>query len=120
MSSTPQPEKLTFQREQRQLMVAFDSGETFRIPFELLRVESPSAEVQGHGDNKPPPVTNKDTVGVERAEPIGHYAVRIVFDDGHDSGYFTWSLLYDLGKNGADRMAAYQARVKAFATGSTV
>ncbi|MAK61758.1 MAG: hypothetical protein CMK09_12325 [Ponticaulis sp.] len=110
------PIRLRFQSDARQLRVEFDSGEQFDIPYELLRVESPSAEVQGHGGDRPPPVTGKETIRVTRAEPVGQYAVRIVFDDGHNSGYYTWPRLYDLGKNAAEIEAAYRARVAEFAS----
>lgn len=110
----PHPTRLRFQSQSKNLAVEFDTGETFDIPFEILRVESPSAEVQGHGGQKPPPVTGKESVGVVRAEPVGRYAIRIVFDDGHNSGYFTWPKLYDLGKNLTETQAAYRARVAEF------
>ncbi|MAT33774.1 MAG: hypothetical protein CMK06_01295 [Ponticaulis sp.] len=108
---TPHPIKLRFRKADKVLRAEFDNDETFDIPFELLRVESPSAEVQGHGGQRPPPVTGKADIGVERAEPVGQYAIRIVFDDGHDSGFFTWSKLYDFGKNSEALMAAYRRRV---------
>ena len=94
----PHPTKLGFRQAEKTLRVEFDTGEVFDISFETLRVESPSAEVQGHGGVKPPKPVGKENVGVVRAEPIGHYAVRIVFDDGHNSGYFTWPKLYELGQ----------------------
>ena len=76
---------------------AFDDGAKFDIPFELLRIESPSAENKGHGDQAPPPVKGKANVNVVRADPVGRYAVRIGFDDGHDTGLYSWDYLYDLG-----------------------
>lgn len=111
---TPHPKELRFRREERLLHIVFDTDETVSIPFELLRVESPSAEVKGHGTDQPPPVLNKANVSVTAAEPVGHYAVRIVFDDGHDSGLFTWARLLDLGKNKSVYMESYHQRVAEF------
>jgi DUF971 family protein len=99
---------LVFDRAARTLMIAFDDGATFEVPFELLRVESPSAENKGHGANVPPPVTGKANVNVVRAEPVGRYAVRIVFDDGHDTGLYSWDLLYDLGRDKDERLRIYR------------
>jgi DUF971 family protein len=98
----PWPTDLVFHRASHSLRIAFDDGAKFEIPYELLRVESPSAENKGHGGaTAPPPVTGKANVGVARAEPVGRYAVRIVFDDGHDTGLYSWDLLYDLGRGTA-------------------
>lgn len=93
----PWPTELTFQRGARALAIAFDDGARFEIPFELLRVESPSAEVQGHGGRKIV-VTGKANVGVNDALPVGRYAVRLVFDDGHETGIYSWDYLYELGR----------------------
>lgn len=94
----PWPEQLRFSRADKALHVTFDDGKRFAIPFETLRVESPSAEVQGHGAGEKRLVTGKENVLVTAAEPVGRYAVRLVFDDGHDSGLFTWDYLYALGE----------------------
>jgi len=94
----PWPEKLDFSGSDKALHACFDDGTAFVIPFETLRVESPSAEVQGHGPGQKKHVTGKQDVGVTKAEPVGRYAVRITFDDGHDSGLFTWDYLYALGE----------------------
>jgi len=104
----PWPTDLVFDRAAKALMIAFDDGETFEIPFELLRVESPSAENKGHGGNVPPPVTGKANVNVLRAEPVGRYAVRIAFDDGHDTGLYSWDLLYDLGRDKDEKLRIYR------------
>lgn len=80
------------------LHIAFDNGESFTLAAEYLRVESPSAEVQGHGTDSKQIVTGKEGVTIARLEPIGNYAVRIVFDDGHDSGLYAWDYLYRLGR----------------------
>ena len=108
----PWPTDLSFDRSKHVLHARFDDGAAFDIPFELLRVESPSAENKGHGDRAPPPVTGKAHVNVTRAEPVGRYAVRIVFDDGHDTGLYSWDLLYDLGMNKDARMTAYRESLR--------
>jgi DUF971 family protein len=99
MSDQAWPRDLTFDRTAKMLRVQFDDGASFAIPFELLRVYSPSAEVRGHRESQRIIVTGKENVGVTRAEPVGNYAVRIVFDDGHDSGLYSWALLYELGRD---------------------
>jgi len=105
----PWPTDLVFDRAAKQLRIAFDDGAAFEIPFELLRVESPSAENKGHGATPLPPVSGKAKVGVIGAEPVGRYAVRIKFDDGHDTGLYSWDLLYDLGRNRDERLSLYRA-----------
>ena len=80
------------------LSILFDDGAHATLKAEKLRVESPSAEVQGHGGTRPPPVTGKQDVKLARLEPVGNYAVRIVFDDGHDSGLYSWDYLRKLAK----------------------
>lgn len=94
---TPQPTALTVHQASRTLEIAFDDGAAFRIPFELLRVYSPSAEVQGHGPGQEVLQTGKREVGIQAIEMVGHYAVQPVFTDGHESGIFTWPYLYKLG-----------------------
>jgi len=106
--SRPWPTDLVFDREAKALMIAFDDGETFEIPFELLRVESPSAENKGHGGNVPPPVIGKANVNVVTADAVGRYAVRISFDDGHDTGLYSWDLLYDLGRDKDEKLRIYR------------
>lgn len=91
------------------LTVSFDDGATFHLRAEYLRVESPSAEVKGHGGQRPPPPVGKQDVKINGLEPVGNYAVRIGFDDGHDSGLFSWDYLYRLGSEEASLWAAYQA-----------
>jgi DUF971 family protein len=92
---TAWPTELVFKRETRLLHIAFEDGARVAIPFEKLRTESPSAEVQGHGQKRV--VTGKANVGVVDAKPVGRYAVRIIFDDGHDTGIFSWDYLRELG-----------------------
>lgn len=108
----PWPTDLVFDRQAKALMIAFDDGETFEIPFELLRVESPSAENKGHGGNAPPPVTGKANVNVVRADAVGRYAVRISFDDGHDTGLYSWDLLYDLGREKDEKLRIYRETLR--------
>lgn len=105
------PTELVFQRTEKRLHIAFDDGAAFDIPFELLRVESPSAEVRGHGAGPLPAVRGKARVGVTDALPVGRYAVRIVFDDGHDTGLYSWDFLRDLGENADARMQAHRDRI---------
>ena len=104
----PWPTDLVFDRAAKALTIAFDDGEMFEIPFELLRVESPSAENKGHGGAAPPPVTGKANVNVVRADAVGRYAVRITFDDGHDTGLYSWDLLYELGRDKEARLRIYR------------
>jgi DUF971 family protein len=100
MSSRPWPTELVFQRDARTLRVTFDDGAVVAISFETLRTESPSAEVQGHGGPKRV-VTGKADVEVVDAVPVGRYAVRIVFSDGHATGLYTWDYLRQLGSGAA-------------------
>ena len=93
----PQPTALTLHQTSRLLEIGFDDGASFRIPFELMRVYSPSAEVQGHGPGQEVLQTGKREVGIQAIEMVGHYAVQPVFTDGHESGIFTWPYLYKLG-----------------------
>jgi DUF971 family protein len=104
----PWPTELVFDRAAKALHIAFDDGARFDIPFELLRVESPSAENKGHGGAVPPPVIGKANVSVIRADAVGRYAVRISFDDGHDTGLYSWDLLYDLGSHKDERLKVYR------------
>lgn len=111
MSDTPVPTRLTVHQQSRCLEVAFASGEIFRLPFELLRVYSPSAEVQGHGPGQEVLQTGKRDVGIDAIEPVGHYAIQPVFSDGHGSGIYTWTYLHRLGSQQAELWAQYEARL---------
>lgn len=93
------PNTLRFNAADKALHAHFDDGTRFVIPFQLLRTESPSAEVQGHGPGQKVTVTGKENVMITGAEPVGRYAVRLIFDDGHDTGLFTWDYLHTLGKS---------------------
>jgi DUF971 family protein len=104
----PTPTEIRLKREEKLLEVAFDDGARFRLPAEYLRVESPSAEVQGHGPGQKVIVAGRRHVGIMRVEPVGHYAVRIVFDDLHDSGIYSWDYLYRLGAEQEQRWAEYE------------
>jgi DUF971 family protein len=95
------------------LEVTFEDGSRFELPFEYLRVYSPSAEVKGHGPGQETLVLGKEAVGVSAIEPVGQYAVKLVFDDGHDTGLYTWKYLYELGRDRQEKWAHYQARVQA-------
>lgn len=105
----PAPTEIRLKRAERCLEVAFADGARFTLPAEYLRVESPSAEVQGHGPGQKVVVAGRREVGILRVEPVGHYAIRIAFDDLHDSGIFSWDYLRQLGLEQADRWAAYEA-----------
>jgi DUF971 family protein len=94
------------------LAVSFADGSSFVLPAEYLRVHSPSAEVKGHGGGEGVLVTGKEQVNIERIEPVGRYAVRLVFDDGHASGLFTWPILYDLGRAQARNWQRYLERLQ--------
>jgi DUF971 family protein len=96
--SRHKPVEIRVLRAEKALEVQFDDGNTFRLPAELLRVESPSAEVQGHGPGQRTLVAGRRHVGIMAVEPIGNYAIRIKFDDLHDTGIFSWDTLYDYGE----------------------
>ncbi len=101
------PTEIRLRQAEKILEIDFDNGVTFRLPAELLRVESPSAEVQGHGPKQKQLVAGRAQVGIISLEPIGNYAVRIVFDDLHDTGIYSWSYLYELGERQQELWDAY-------------
>jgi DUF971 family protein len=105
------PEEIRLDRATKTLHVSFDDGAIFALPAELLRVESPSAEVQGHGEGKTI-VAGRRHVGIMEIEPIGHYAIRITFDDLHDSGIYSWDYLYGLGAHKDAIWAEYLAALE--------
>jgi len=109
----PQPVEITVHQQSRALEVAFDDGARFRIPFELMRVYSPSAEVMGHGPGQEVLQSGKREVLITALEPVGHYAVRPSFSDGHDSGLFTWDYLYQLGARQEKYWRDYEDRLAA-------
>ncbi len=112
-ADSPTPTALTVHSQSRILEVAFSDGAAFKIPFELMRVYSPSAEVQGHGPGQEVLQTGKREVGVVELEPIGNYAVKPVFSDGHESGIFSWDYLYHLGADQDQLWADYNRRLQA-------
>ena len=105
--ATPWPSELRLNAEKNLLTVTFESGESVALGAEYLRVESPSAEVQGHGPLEKTIVPRKRRVKIRRLEPVGRYAIRIVFDDGHDTGLYTWAYLLELGQAYETKWAAY-------------
>lgn len=107
------PTELRLKAAEKRLEVDFDDGRKFSFPAEFLRVESPSAEVQGHGPGQRTLIVGRRHVGIMRLEPVGNYAVRIVFDDLHDTGIYSWRYLYELGENQDRLWQAYLAAVEA-------
>ena len=112
-SGSPTPTALTVHSQSRRLEVTFSDGAAFKIPFELMRIYSPSAEVQGHGPGQEILQTGKREVNVVELEPIGNYAVKPVFSDGHESGLFTWDYLYHLGADQSRLWDDYERRLQA-------
>ena len=111
-SDTPSPESITLHGASRVLEVGFADGSRFRIPFELMRVYSPSAEVQGHGPGREVLQTGKRGVDIVALEPVGNYAVQPTFSDGHDSGIFSWDYLHFLGSEQARLWEDYERRLR--------
>ena len=111
-AGAPAPESITVHGQSRVLEVGFSDGSLFRIPFELMRVYSPSAEVQGHGPGQEVLQTGKRMVGLDALDPVGNYAVQPRFSDGHDTGIFSWDYLYFLGSQQDALWAQYQARLE--------
>jgi DUF971 family protein len=109
---TPTPEAMTVHGQSRVLEVTFSDGAQFRIPFELMRIYSPSAEVQGHGPGQEVLQTGKRDVELTALEPVGNYAVQPTFSDGHDTGIFSWDYLYFLGNEQERLWADYEQRLK--------
>jgi DUF971 family protein len=112
-SGAPTPQSITAHSQSRVLEITFSDGANFRIPFELMRVYSPSAEVQGHGPGQEVLQTGKREVALTALEPVGNYAVQPAFSDGHDSGIFSWDYLYFLGSQQDKLWADYTARLSA-------
>jgi DUF971 family protein len=105
-----QPVEIKLRTESRVLDVRFDDGSHYELPFEYLRVFSPSAEVKGHGGGEGTLQTGKERVRITGVEPIGNYAVRLAFDDGHNTGLYSWDLLHELGRDAATNWARYLKR----------
>jgi DUF971 family protein len=108
------PQEIRLSRSRNNLFVKFDNGYETTLSAELLRVESPSAEVQGHGVGKKTTPTGKAKVTISALEPVGNYAIRITFSDGHDTGLFSWDILYDYGQRQQKLLADYLERLAAF------
>jgi DUF971 family protein len=106
----PIPIEIKLRSRSRVLRVAFDDGADFELPFEYLRVHSPSAEVKGHGPGQEVLVLGKENVGIRAVEQVGQYAVKLVFDDGHDTGLYSWKYLYELGRDREHIWARYLER----------
>jgi DUF971 family protein len=110
-ANSPKPTSIVVHQQSRVLEVGFDDGRVFRIPFELMRIYSPSAEVQGHGPGQEVLQTGKRDVGLSALEPVGNYAVQPSFTDGHDTGLFTWDYLYFLGSEQQELWEKYEQRL---------
>ena len=108
--SEPLATEIRLRRAARLLEVSFADGSRFELPFEYLRVYSPSAEVKGHGPGQEVLVLGKENVGISAIEPVGQYAVKLIFDDGHDTGLYTWKYLHELGREREANWARYLAR----------
>ena len=112
-NGAPAPQNITVHSQSRVLEISFSDGSEFRIPFELMRVYSPSAEVAGHGPGQETLQTGKREVTLTGLEPVGNYAIQPAFSDGHDSGIFSWDYLYFLGSQQDKLWADYTARLEA-------
>jgi len=107
------PKEITLRTKSHLLLVSFDDDSTFEYSFEYLRTHSPSAEVKGHGPGQEVLQTGKENVILKSIEPVGHYAVRLIFDDGHDTGLYTWQYLYELGQQMDANWRTYLDRLAA-------
>ena len=110
-TATPHPTALTLHQASRVLEITYADGRTFRLPYEFLRVYSPSAEVRGHGPGQETLQVGKREVGISTVESVGHYAIQPTFSDGHDSGIYSWEYLYDLGDRHDDLWQRYLERL---------
>ncbi|MEZ5922869.1 MAG: DUF971 domain-containing protein [Hyphomicrobiaceae bacterium] len=110
-SSDPWPTEIRLDREKRNLTVAFDTGEAYTLAAELLRVHSPSAEVQGHSPEQRVTVSGKRNITIREVVPVGNYAIQIIFDDEHSTGFYRWSYLADLGRNETRLWQQYEAEL---------
>ncbi len=111
-SPTPWPTELRLHKDRKALTVAFDSGESYELPAEYLRVRSPSAEVQGHSPSERRTVSGKQNVQILELLPVGNYAARLVFDDMHSTGIFSWDYLFELGRNREKYWSEYLGELK--------
>jgi DUF971 family protein len=99
MTNTPKPVEINLHQKSRVLEISYSDGQRFELSYEFLRVHSPSAEVQGHGPGQGVLQVGKEDAMITHIEPVGHYAIQPTFDDGHDTGIYSWETLYDMGKN---------------------
>lgn len=113
LPTTPQPTEIKLHQKSKILEIAYADGAQFMLPCEYLRVSSPSAEVRGHGVGNEVLQVGKANVNITAIEPVGHYALKLVFDDGHDSGLFSWEYLYELGRDYDVLWAKYLAQLEA-------
>jgi DUF971 family protein len=111
-AATPRPTEITLHQKSRLLEISFADGKTFRLPCEFLRVYSPSAEVRGHGPGQEVLQTGKQNVEITQIEPAGSYAIQITFSDGHDTGIYSWELLYQYGLEQDAMWRSYLERLK--------
>lgn len=112
-SETPRPTNINLHQKSRILEISFDTGDTYKLPCEYLRVYSPSAEVRGHGPGQEVLQFGKENVNIEKIEPVGNYAIQLYFDDGHSTGIYSWETLHQLGDNYAELWQEYLGRLKA-------
>lgn len=110
---TPIPSEIKLHQKSRLLEIAYENGECYKLDFEYLRVFTPSAEARGHGPGQETLQTGKRNIDIERIEPVGSYAVRLVYSDGHDSGLYSWDLLYNLGKHHDELWQQYLNQIDA-------
>jgi DUF971 family protein len=111
-SKTPRPTEIKLHQKSRLLEIAFDDGKRYSLPCEYLRVFSPSAEVRGHGPGQEVLQVGKRNVDIKEIEPVGVYAVKLVFSDGHDTGLYSWEYLYELGEKQESSWKSYLARLE--------
>jgi DUF971 family protein len=109
---SPQPTEIKLHQKSRVLEISFDDGKSYRLPFEFLRVHSPSAEVRGHGPGQEVLQTGKKEVDITRVEPVGSYAIQLCFSDGHDTGIYSWDLLYQYGAQQETMWRQYLERME--------
>jgi DUF971 family protein len=112
MAQTPQPTEIKLHQQSRVLEMSFADGKTFKLPCEFLRVYSPSAEVRGHGPGQEVLQAGKKDVAILAIEPVGHYAIQLKFSDGHDTGIYSWDLLYDYGLHQDEMWRRYLDRLQ--------
>ena len=113
MTDTPKPTEISLHQKSRILEIAFEDGARYELPYEFLRVHSPSAEVQGHGPGQGVLQIGKQDVTITKVDPVGNYAIQPHFDDGHDTGIYSWETLYDMGRNRDTYWAEYLAKLEA-------